>query len=95
MENMLQLDLFDFDNEVMEIAPEPQPVRTEPRTELPLHASVRILGPEESGRGNYRIRPDDELFPHGQKSKIHSNIEPSWLPHKAAALYTASSLVLE
>ena len=75
MENMLQLDLFDFDNEVMEIAPEPQPVRTEPRTELPLHASVRILGPEESGRGNYRIGPDDELFPHGQKSKIHSNFE--------------------
>ena len=75
MENMLQLDLFDFDNEVMEIAPEPQPVRTEPRTELPLHASVRILGPEESGWGNYRIGPDDELFPHGQKSKIHSNFE--------------------
>lgn len=62
MENMLQLDLFDFDNEVMEIAPEPQPVRTEQRTELPLHASVRILGPEESGWGNYRIGPDDELF---------------------------------
>ena len=40
MENMLQLDLFDFDNEVMEIAPEPQPVRTEPRTELPLHATI-------------------------------------------------------
>ena len=63
MENMLQLDLFDFDNEVMEIAPEPQPVRTEPRTELPLHASVRILGPEESGRGNYRIRPEDVPYP--------------------------------
>ena len=75
MEDMLQLDLFDFDNEVMEIAPEPLPVRTEPRTEQPLHASVRILGPEESGRGNYRIGPADELFPHGQKSKIHSNFE--------------------